>query len=137
MGGVFDTWQSHANSKLWTEGWSLRAMRIIEKAALVLGILAGLLGIWLDSSALAQLTDVQEAKQINNQVRQLYRQGRYAEAVPLAHKVLSIQEKALGPDHPDVATSLNNLAKLYREGGREMEAEVLKERAAAIRAIKR
>jgi Tetratricopeptide repeat len=30
---------------------------------------------------------------------------------------LAIREKTLGPDHPDVATSLNNLAWLYREQG--------------------
>ena len=41
----------------------------------------------------------------------LYRtQGRYADAEPLYKRALAIREKALGPDHPDVATSLNNLA---------------------------
>ena len=39
--------------------------------------------------------------------------GRYAEAEPLYERALAIREKALGPDHPDVATSLNNLAVLY------------------------
>ena len=29
-------------------------------------------------------------------------------------RALAIREKALGPDHPDVATSLNNLAVLYQ-----------------------
>ena len=37
-------------------------------------------------------------------------QGRYAEAEPLYKRSLAIREKALGPDHPDVGTSLNNLA---------------------------
>ena len=41
-------------------------------------------------------------------------QGRYADAEPLYKRSLAIREKALGPDHPDVATSLNNLAELYR-----------------------
>ena len=41
----------------------------------------------------------------------LYRvPGRYAEAEPLYQRALAIWEKALGPDHPEVATSLNNLA---------------------------
>ena len=40
-------------------------------------------------------------------------QGRYAEAEPLYQRALAIREKALGPDHPDVGTSLNNLAALY------------------------
>ena len=37
-------------------------------------------------------------------------QGKYAEAGPLYERSLAIREKVLGPDHPDVATSLNNLA---------------------------
>lgn len=39
--------------------------------------------------------------------------GHYAEAEPLYRRALVIAEKALGPEHPDVATSLNNLATLY------------------------
>jgi hypothetical protein len=46
---------------------------------------------------------------------------------------LEIEEKALGPDHPEVATTLKNLAKLYRKTGRETEAEPLETRAVAIR----
>lgn len=34
-------------------------------------------------------------------------------------------EKALGPDHPDVATSLNNLADTYSDQGRYADAEAL------------
>ena len=34
---------------------------------------------------------------------------------------LAIQEKVLGPDHPDVAASLSNLAGLYRAEGRYTE----------------
>ena len=39
-------------------------------------------------------------------------QGRYADAEPLYKRSLVIREKALGPEHPDVALSLNNLANL-------------------------
>ncbi len=38
---------------------------------------------------------------------------------------LAISEKTLGTEHPDVATSLNNLAELYRAQGRDHEAERL------------
>ncbi len=41
-------------------------------------------------------------------------------------------EKALGPEHPDVATSLNNLAELYRAQGKYTEAEPLYQRSLAI-----
>ena len=52
------------------------------------------------------------------------------EAMALA---LAIKEKALGPDHPDVGTTLNNLAALYEKQGRTTEAEPLLKRALTIR----
>ena len=39
--------------------------------------------------------------------------GDYAKAEPLYRRALAICEKALGAEHPDTATSLNNLAALY------------------------
>ena len=45
---------------------------------------------------------------------------------------LAIQEKAVGPDHPDVARSLNNLARLYATQGRYADAEPLLKRSLAI-----
>ena len=38
-------------------------------------------------------------------------QGRYAEADPLYTRSLAIRETALGPAHPDIGRSLNNLAQ--------------------------
>jgi hypothetical protein len=55
----------------------------------------------------------------------------------VALKALEVAEKARGSDHPDVANSLENLAALYRNTGRDAEASELEKRAAAIRAIKR
>ena len=53
-----------------------------------------------------------------NNLAALYNdQGRYADAEPLFKRALAIQEKVLGPDHPDVAVSLNNLANLYDNAG--------------------
>ncbi len=49
-------------------------------------------------------------------------------------RVLAIREKAVGPEHPDVATSLKNYAALLRETGRGNEAARLEARAKAIRA---
>ena len=59
-------------------------------------------------------------------------QGRYAEADPLFKRALAIDEKALGPEHPDVGQSLNNLAAVYLYQGRYGEAEPLFKRALAI-----
>jgi len=58
--------------------------------------------------------------------------GRYADAEPLYKQALAIVEKALGPEHHDVATALNNLAKLYKTTGRYREAEPLYQRTLAI-----
>lgn len=40
-------------------------------------------------------------------------QGNHAEVEPLYQRSLTIREKALGLEHPDVATVLNNLARLF------------------------
>lgn len=55
------------------------------------------------------------------------------EAGPLYRRAIAIQEKVLGPEHPDLAASLNNLAELSRIQWRYREAEALHERALAIR----
>jgi Tetratricopeptide repeat len=47
---------------------------------------------------------VEDAAQLDQQARQLRKQGRYAEAEPLFKRSLAMLEKARGPDHPDVAT---------------------------------
>lgn len=58
--------------------------------------------------------------------------GQYTEAEPFYKSALAIREKALDPDHPNVATSLNNLAALYFAQGRYTEAEPLYQRALDI-----
>jgi hypothetical protein len=49
---------------------------------------------------------------------ELHQAGKFSEAAPLAQRALAIAEKALGPDHPDIAISLNNLTELYDDQGR-------------------
>ena len=61
-------------------------------------------------------------------------QGNYAEAEPLYRRALAIIEKALGPEHPNLATSLENYAALLRKTGRADEAAEMEARAKAIRA---
>ena len=52
------------------------------------------------------------AANLNNLARLLEYQGDLAAARPLFERALAIREKALGPEHPDTAGSLNNLACL-------------------------
>jgi tetratricopeptide (TPR) repeat protein len=63
----------------------------------------------------------------------LYERGRYAESEPLLEQTLALREKTLGPEHPDVAVTINNLAELYRSRGWYAKAEPFYERALAIR----
>jgi tetratricopeptide (TPR) repeat protein len=62
----------------------------------------------------------------------LFQRGRYVEAQPLYERVVAMCERLLVPNHPDVSTSLNNLAVLYGRQGRYAEALPLSERALAI-----
>lgn len=58
--------------------------------------------------------------------------GQYAEVEPLFKRSLAIRENTRGPDHADIAISLNNLAQLYRVQGKYAEAEPLYRRSLAI-----
>ncbi|TRV53305.1 MAG: tetratricopeptide repeat protein [Microcystis panniformis Mp_MB_F_20080800_S26D] len=73
-----------------------------------------------------------EAERLTQQVIQLYQQGKYNEAIPLAEQALAIIKQQLGDNHPLTAQSLNNLALLYDSQGRYSEAEPLYKEALAI-----
>ncbi|WP_437841993.1 tetratricopeptide repeat protein [Sorangium sp. So ce1153] len=75
---------------------------------------------------------LEEAERLNARVVELQQAGRYDEAIPLARSALELREEALGPEHPDVAQSLNNLALLLLAKGDHATAEPLFRRALAI-----
>ena len=87
----------------------------------------------LSPNSNAQEADLKRAKDLNQQVINLYRQGQYSKAIPLAREVLAIREKNLGPEHPAVASSLNNLAAMYYSLSDYASARPLYKRALAIR----
>lgn len=49
-------------------------------------------------------------------------EGQYSKAEPRFKDALAIRERVLEPDHPLIATSLNNLALLYHDQGKYDEA---------------
>lgn len=61
--------------------------------------------------------------------------GQYVEAEPFLQHALAIRELQLGHEHPDTATSLYNLALLYRFQGKYAQAEPLAQRALSIREL--
>jgi tetratricopeptide (TPR) repeat protein/CHAT domain-containing protein len=103
--------------------------RAVVAFAVTVAVLAA--GVLFAGLYLARQGD--EAKVLNEQAAKLYRDGEYAEGVRVAERALAMFERALGPDHPDVATFLNNLAGLYQAQGRYADAEPLYKRALAMR----
>jgi tetratricopeptide (TPR) repeat protein len=91
-----------------------------SKRSLLFLLPALTLASWFVSTAGAISSETEE---LTKTVVKLYAAGQYRNAIPLAERALEIQEKALGPDHPDVATALNNLASLYRYDGQLALAE--------------
>ena len=67
-----------------------------------------------------------------NLARQYATQGKYKEAESLYKRALAASQKTLGPDHPNIAIILNDLAGLYRDQGKYTESVPLYQRALAI-----
>jgi len=78
------------------------------------------------------ITIPEAARLMNQAVIYLKARGLAREAVPFAQRALAIREQALGPNHPDTASSLNNLASLYEHQGEYAKAEPLLKRALTI-----
>src|SRR5262249_6107309 len=60
---------------------------------------------------------VQEWNLLTEQAGKLFDQGRFSEALDLAARARDLARRSVGEGHPDYATSLNNLAVLYRAMG--------------------
>jgi len=69
------------------------------------------------------------AARLNDEALQHLRAAQYREGLAKAREALVLRERALGPRHPDVAVSLNNLALLLAGNGEYDAARPLYERA--------
>ena len=76
--------------------------------------------------------DLGEIKSLATKANELREIGHYSAATEIWEQISGKLEKALGPDHPDTATSLNNLALLHNSQGLYTKAEPLFIRALAI-----
>jgi len=72
------------------------------------------------------------AKTYSEQVVQLFQQGLFKQALPLAENAYNIRKQILGEKHHDTLASLNNLASIYLELGRFSEALPLSEKAYSL-----
>jgi CHAT domain-containing protein/tetratricopeptide (TPR) repeat protein len=75
---------------------------------------------------------LQDARKIFKESVQLLGAGKYNEAAPLIERALEIRERLQGPDHYDVAATLNLLAGAYRQRGEYARAAPLYERSLSI-----
>jgi hypothetical protein len=87
--------------------------RLLHALALVCGLLVS--GAVTVGSARAQ-SDA-ERNALNQRVSELYRAGKYNEAVPLAEQYAEAMKASHGADHPEYAIALNNLAHLLHAPG--------------------
>src|SRR5713101_8062714 len=104
-----------------------RSPSVPEKFSHLLGALVLVL-------ALAAPVAAQESrwKELNAQVLDYLRQGKYTEGTPVAQEAVRVAEATFGPAHDNVAIALNNLAALYKAQGKYAKAEPLYKRVLAI-----
>lgn len=96
---------------------------------------------WLASAVIMPIADsiaqqedsLAEAERLNREGIALHRSGKYREAEQRLQRALTLRKETLDADHPDIATSLNNLAILHKAQGQYAKAEPLYRRALAIR----
>lgn len=86
-----------------------------------------------DHALIAREQNLRQADQLDVEAGKLSDAGKLEQALPLAEQALALREKALGGEHPDVATALKKLADLYKTKSDYDKAESLYQRALAIR----
>lgn len=81
----------------------------------------------------SQEDELKKADTLYWKITKLCKQGRVADAIPIAQQLLLIKEKIFGAEHLEVAIVLRNLAGLYTFLGDYDKAEPLFQRALTIR----
>jgi tetratricopeptide (TPR) repeat protein len=76
--------------------------------------------------------DLEIAQVLNSLGMALVKQRRFNEAEPIYTRARTIREKRLGPDHPEVAATLQNIAELFAGLGRFVDAAKLYEQSQAL-----
>jgi tetratricopeptide (TPR) repeat protein/CHAT domain-containing protein len=74
-----------------------------------------------------------DIKALGQQVIELYKAGKYQDAIPIVEQILAYKERVLGLENPDTATILDLLGQLHSNMGNYAKAEPLYQRALQIR----
>jgi CHAT domain-containing protein/Flp pilus assembly protein TadD len=77
--------------------------------------------------------ELAEADRLDAEIESAYARGKYANGEPFARCQLDIRRRLLGKEHPDVAMSLYNLARLLGARGDYAAAEPLYRESLAMR----
>jgi hypothetical protein len=73
------------------------------------------------------------AARLKSQARMNLVDGNYAQGEAMLSRAVTIREEMVGRDHPDVASALEDSAKLLRQYNREAAAADMETRASEIR----
>src|SRR5215468_9564563 len=105
-------------------------MRILGRRLIARLVISGILTL---AALLPLQAQQQDLLTLMQKLTALAAAGRYAEAIPLARKLVSEAEKASGPNSPLTATTMVVLAQALQAQGEETEADTLFKRVLAIR----
>ena len=84
------------------------------------------------SGSVVEEGPVTEWEALTSEVMKLYASGDYTQGVKVAERALQVAQENNGPDHPNVALSLSNLAELYEAQTEYAKAEPLYKRSLEI-----
>lgn len=87
-----------------------------------LALVCGLLVAMGPAPSPAQVQSDPELTALNTQVIELYRAGKFNEAIPLAQRYAEAMKSRHGSEHAEYATALNNLALLLKATNQLSEA---------------
>ena len=85
-------------------------MWLVLRVLVCLGIL--MLSVMSQAQPMAASPEEAHWQQLTAQAQELYHQGRYAEALPVAQEALALAEATFGPAHLHAAASRHTLARL-------------------------
>jgi len=100
-----------------------------RKNPLIIGIMTLVVAVFLCASPDAQSDEITT---LNERIAELYRAGKYSEAISLAERSLTLTRARKGDEHLHTAARMGWLALLYEAQGRLTESEPLKKRALSI-----
>jgi len=84
------------------------------------------------SNQSASAAEVAEESQLNTSLLELYKAGKFDQALPVARRLVELKEKMFGAEDPVVGVALSNLAEIYRAKKQYDEAQPLYRRSLAI-----